>query len=230
MSGVRGLWALILVLCLAAPAAAQTAAEGGVEQLVSAMQERYESLESFEAGFTQRMTNAASGETVERTGTILFKRPSMIRWQTETPEPELLIIGPQDVWTWFALEETAYRYTVDQVLDSKTMLRFISGRASLDEDFWVADMGTEDGLRKLQLMPKQPETSLVEALMWVDPERAVMVKTTVFDFFGNENTVELTGLELDVPLDDDVFTFTPPQGADVFDNRGKPGVTAEPLN
>lgn len=213
---------LLILTSLNMPAfAAEEGNADPITALTKAMQSRYETLKTFEAAFTQNMTNAASGETVKRSGTIRFQRPMLIRWETMTPEPELLVIGGQDVWSFFPEEETAYRFTTEQIMDSKTMLRFISGNARLDEDFWVADGGMDDGLRKLQLVPQKPEPSLVEAEMWVDVERAVMTKMTVIDFFGNQNSVALENLKLDVELPEAIFSFTPPEGTDVFDNRQK---------
>lgn len=189
--------------------------------LTAAMQRRYETLDSFEAAFTQTLVNAASGERGTRTGTVRFKRPSLIRWQTMTPEPELLVVGQNEVWAWYELEQTAYRYTVEQVLDSRTMLRFIAGKARLDEDFWVEDQGEDAGLRRLHLIPRKAEPSLVEATVWVDPQRMVMTRMELVDFFGNINAVTLENLAFDVELPADVFAFSPPKGADVFDNRDK---------
>jgi len=219
---------LLLLLALASPALAADAPTDPIAGLTTAMQKRYETLGSFTASFSQTLTNAASGESAMRTGKIWFKRPMLIRWETRTPEPELLVLGDQDVWNWFALEETAYRYTAAQVLDSRTMLRFISGQARLDEEFWVADQGEEDGLRKLQLVPRIPEPSMVEAEVLVDPKQAVMTRITIIDFFGNANAVDLDNLVLDADCPDKLFLFTPPEGTDVFDNRGKTGLSEQP--
>ncbi|MCK9239325.1 outer membrane lipoprotein carrier protein LolA [Desulfocurvus sp.] len=198
-----------------------TADAADTAALTAAMQRRYESLESFEAAFSQTLVNAASGESRTRTGTIRFKRPSLIRWQTVTPEPELLVVGAQDVWAWYELEQTAYRYTVEQVLDSRTMLRFIAGKARLDEDFWVEDQGDDAGLRRLHLIPRKAEPSLVEATVWVDTGRTVMTRMELVDFFGNVNAVSLENLAFDVHIPAEVFAFAPPKDADVFDNRDK---------
>lgn len=218
---------LVLVLLAAALAAPARAQEPSA--LTAAMQRRYETLSTFEAAFSQTLVNAASGESRTRTGTIRFKRPSLIRWQTMTPEPELLVVGAQDVWAWYELEQTAYRYTVEQVLDSRTMLRFISGNARLDEDFWVEDQGDDAGLRRLHLMPRKAEPSMVEATVWVDPSSTVMTRIEIVDFFGNTNAVILENMVFDVQLPAEVFAFAPPQGADVFDNRGKDGPAVETL-
>ncbi|WP_461209599.1 outer membrane lipoprotein chaperone LolA [Desulfocurvus sp. DL9XJH121] len=211
--------AACLALCFLLSAGFSHAAE--VEAIVSAMQQRYETLKSFSASFEQEMTNAASGETEKRAGVISFRHPGLVRWETKKPENELLVVGEAEVWDYFPDEQAAYKYTVDDVLTSKTVLRFLSGRARLDQDFWVTSMGRDQSWEKLELVPKEAETEMVQAYLWLDPEHALLQKVQVIDFFGNENTVALSGVVLNPDLSDSQFAFTPPPGVDVFDNSSK---------
>lgn len=191
-----------------------------VESLTSSMQARYESLQSFSAEFTQELLNGASGETQERKGNIAFRQPGLVRWETATPEPEILVVGKDEVWDYFPEEEAAYRYGLEKVLSSKTAIRFLSGKANLNEDFWVSSLGREEGLEKLELVPKEPEPELVQAYLWLSPEFSLLQKLQIIDFFGNENTVTLHGIVMNPDLADSAFTFTPPAGTDIYDNTG----------
>lgn len=213
------LLAFPLVLCFVFTLGFNTpAVAADVDAIVKAMQQRYETLTSFTASFTQEMKNAASGDVEERSGIIAYKQPGLVRWETKTPEPELLVVGKDEVWNYFPLEESAYKYTADQVLSSKTVLRFLSGKARLDEDFWVATQGREQSWEKLELIPKEPETEMVQAYLWLDPDHALLQKVLVIDFFGNENTVTLNNVILNPDLSNTRFTFTPPNATDVYDN------------
>jgi outer membrane lipoprotein carrier protein len=186
----------------------------------AAIQRQYESLNGFSARFTQTLTNASTGESEVRTGSLAFKRPGLIRWETRTPEPELLIVGHDAVWDFFPEEETAYKYPVSEVLSSKTMIRFISGKADLEEDFRTEDQGTDQGLRKIKLIPREPEANLVLAYVWVDPETRMLEKVFLVDFFGNGNELALEETIIDPELGDDLFRFSPPVGVETVDNTG----------
>lgn len=186
-------------------------------ELTDKIQQRYDSLQSFRAFFLQKLTNASSKETQERLGTIVFARPRFIRWETTSPEQELLIIGKDMVWDYFPEEETAYRYTVEQVLDSKTMIRFLSGEANLKDDFKVQDLGKDGEFQHLKLIPKEPEPNLVEGEIWVRPGQDMLERIKLVDFFGNINELELSGLELDVHVDAKEFTLVPPKGTEILD-------------
>ena len=181
------------------------------------IQKRYDTLQSFKAFFLQKLTNASSREVQERLGSITFKRPRFIRWETTSPENELLIIGQDTVWEYFPEEETVYRYSVEQVLSSKTMIRFLSGEANLKDDFIVEDLGTDGDFRHLKIVPMEPEPNLVEGELWVRPGQDMLEKIKLVDFFGNINELELTGIEIDVTAEEKDFVLSPPKGTEVIE-------------
>ena len=110
---------------------------------------------------------------------------------------------------------------MEQVLDSKTMLRFLSGEANLKEDFTVEDLGMDGEFRHLKLIPKEPEPNLVEGEIWVRPGQDILEKIKLTDFFGNVNELVLSGLELDVPVDLREFTLEPPKDVEILDGPGE---------
>jgi outer membrane lipoprotein carrier protein len=201
----------LALLLLLAGASAQAS------ELTDAIQKRYDTLQSFRGFFVQTLTNASSKETQERLGTIVFARPRFIRWETTSPEPELLIVGKDTVWDYFPEEQTLYRYGVEQVLDSKTMIRFLSGEGNLKEDFNVEDLGLDGEYQHLKLIPKEPEPNLVEGEIWVRSGQDILEKIKLTDFFGNVNELALSGLELDVEVDPKDFTLDPPEGVEILE-------------
>jgi outer membrane lipoprotein carrier protein len=108
---------------------------------------------------------------------------------------------------------------VEQVLGSKTVLRFLSGKANLEEDFYIEPQDAE-GCVRLKLTPKSPEPSMVEATIWVNPDTALISRVEVVDFYANTNIVELDNLILNPDLPDRMFSFEPPKGVEVLDNTG----------
>ncbi len=207
---MRYILSVILVLFMAGPVSAQ--------DIPDMVQNSYESLTSFQAGFVQHLTNAASGEAEERKGRIWFKQPSLVRWETIKPEPELLVVGKDAVWNYFETEELAIKYKATQLFNSKTMIKFLSGKANLKEDFQVEDQGDDHGMAKLRLVPLEPEPGMVLAYIWVDRKSGLLQQVLIVDFYGNGNMVTLESLEINKVADDTLFDFTPPEGVDVEDN------------
>lgn len=197
------------------------------EDLPDLIQQRYETLKTFQADFVQELTNVASGEVETREGKIWFRQPSQVRWETTKPENELLVVGPEFAWNYIEDEELAIKYSVASLLDSKTILRFISGQANIKEDFVVktewqgADAVRErwgKGFTVLQLVPKEAEPGMVLAFVGVESDTGLLRQVMIVDFYGNGNELRLSNVELDVDLSPEMFTFVPPQGTQVEDN------------
>lgn len=191
--------------------------------LVRQIQRQYETITSFQAEFTQELGVAVSRETEERQGVLSYQSPGLIRWETMSPEKELLVVGPDVVWNYFEEEETAYRYDSRDVLGSAMVLRILSGQARLDEDFMTEEDLSEDAadeadLRKMRLVPRTPEPNLVEATIWVDAQTFLLRRVLAVDFYGNTNQITLHDLRVNQPLAPELFTFTPPDGVMVQDN------------
>lgn len=213
MRQLRTMFLLFLILSLSVPSlAGETAGH---------MQRQYESLTSFTAAFVQTLANAQTGEKEVRKGTIAFRQPSLIRWATVSPENQILVVGDKAVWDYYADEKTAYKYPTADVLSSKTMLRFISGKARLEQDFYVTEHPEKDGLLEMELTPKEAEPGLVQATVWVTPATYMLYRVLLVDFYGNKNDLSLDNLLLNPDLPRSDFEFSPPAGTKVFDNTKK---------
>jgi outer membrane lipoprotein carrier protein len=216
----RFLLSLLFVLALAQAALAAEPAE-----LAGRIQKKYASLSAFSAEFNQAIRNAASNEVEQRSGSFVFKKPTLVRWETVKPEKELLIVGKDAVWDYFEEDKEAYRYAVEEIINSKTMLRFLTGKANLTEDFVVSAAKDEAGPNEaaLLLVPREPEPGLVVAKVWVDTATDMIVRIHIQDFYANTNDLRLTKIVADPKLADSLFVFTPPKDAKVHDNAPAKG-------
>lgn len=208
--------AFALIMAWGSPAGAQD-----VSQIAGRIQQKYATIGAFTAKFTQAIRNAASGDTENRSGTFFFKKPTLVRWETVSPEKELLIVGQSAVWDYFEEDKEVYRYSVQEIISSKTMLRFLTGKANLTEDFIVAESKTEKGgpgQIVLDLAPREPEPGLVMARIWVDQHTDLIVRIRIQDFYANTNDLTLSNVELNPKLADSLFQFTPGKDVKVHDN------------
>lgn len=212
---------LRILFTLAALCLSSQALAADVAALADKVQKQYQSITSFSADFTQVLTNAASKERETRTGGLVFAQPALIRWETRTPESELLVVGKDVVWNVFAAEKTAYRYSVEDVLGSKTMLRFLSGKGNLRQDFHVSqEPEAPEGQARLKLVPREAEPGLVLATAWVDLKTNMLARIVIEDFYGNLNDVTLDNLKTNPSLSKELFQYAPPKDFTILDNTG----------
>ncbi len=184
--------------------------------LSETIQASYKNIQSLQADCTQILTNAASRQVETRSGRIFFKKPGLVRWQSQSGnDEELLIVGSKTVWDYFPAEKIVYVSDVKQAFSSKSMLHFLTGEAILAEEFFLEQQGTEQGLLKVKLTPKEPEPDLVLAWLWWNEETSLVERLLLIDFFGNGNELRLQKIELDQDIPHEAFEFIPPADVSV---------------
>lgn len=198
--------------------------------LTESIQKRYSSLDGMTASFTQTLLHKESGSKQKRTGVLTFKKPLLVRWETKTPAPELLLVGKDVIWNAFPEEEIAYKYPVGLAQDSRSIVRVVTGQARLDQDFTVEEEGKEGKLVTLRLYPKEPTQALVEALLWIDPATNFIKKIRAYDFYGNENEITFSAHKPSDRIPDSSFSYKPPKDYVVEDRtKSAGGAPIKPL-
>lgn len=194
----------------------------------NAVQKRYAGLKTMRAEFTQVLAHQESRATENRAGVLYFAAPLMVRWEIESPIPELLLITPEAIWNTFPDEAMAYKYSADLSDDSGAIVRVITGQSNLEKDFIIENKETKDGVTTLLLYPQNPTQSMTEAELSVEAKTGVIRRVTIVDFFNNRNTITFTAQKINPELDDALFAFTPAKGMKVED-RTKDGSLTKPL-
>ena len=216
---------LTLVLVVLAPASGFAA-----PAIAAKIQQKYDSIQAMQFTFNQLLEHRESGKKEKRSGVFLFKKPLLVRWETKTPAPELLLVTAREIWNVFPDEELAYKYPLSMVQDSRSIVKVITGQARLDTDFDVEEEGSENGMLKLRIYPHEPVQALVEATLWVDPASYMITKVRIIDFYGNANEIAFFNVKTDVNPSASQFTFTPPKGFEVEDRTKMEGdVPHKPL-
>ena len=203
---------LLCLLCLALPVSAL-----GAESAATRLQDRYKSITSMQASFTQTLIHKESGGKENRSGVMTFQKPFLLRWEVTQPAPELLIVTDKEIWNEFSDEEIVYKYPLSMAEDSSGILQVITGQARLDKDFIIDRESREGNLVKLEAFPNEPTQSLTEVRLWVDQASGLLRRVVVIDFFGNENDITFADLKTNVKIAGTPFTYAPPKGMQVED-------------
>lgn len=191
-----------------------------IPSVINKMQNAYAGMSSFRSEFTQFLLQRESNVTEKRTGVLLFQKPLRVRWETDSPHKELLLVTDKEIWNFLPDEELAYRYSRDLAEDSRSLIQVVTGQSSLDKDFDVepAQSTDKENLIHLMLYPKEPTIELTEAQIWLDPGTFLIRRAMVMDFYGNTNTIDLQGLKPNASVTEKDFQFSPPKGIDIEDH------------
>lgn len=212
-----GLFSAIGWFLALGPALAQS---GQLPAIISRLQASYAGMDAFQATFGQELHHRQSDVVEKRTGSLLFQKPMLIRWETAEPYPELLIVTSGEIWNYLPAEDLAYRYSLDMLQNASPIIVVLTGQQALDREFDVELLPNDGALIHLRLYPYEPSTQLTEAEVWVDATTFFIHSAISTDFYGNTNKITFTSMNAASKAPAGTFAFSPPPGTDVEDVTG----------
>lgn len=196
-----------------------------VKALVDRMQAFYETTSDFSADFRQDYFYKLSKRTQTSTGTVIFRKPGLMRWDYAKPSAKTFVLAGVKVYMH---DPEAKLLTVASIGTSKlsASVTFLFGQGKLADEFAITkkDCAKCTGTL-LQLDPLVPDTRFTRILLEVDPKTAQVLKSTVVDPDGSENAIAFLNLKTNTgpAFDggagsvDPRFKLTPPPDTQVQD-------------
>lgn len=203
---------LVAVLVGAADQANAQSAESVFERL----KEKYDTIESLRAEFSQTMTSSYMDDEATSSGVLIVQGES---YRVETAGQTLVTDGNV---TWVYMPSQNQVLINDHVNDEQTfsITEFLF---EYDENFNASDVETTtlNGQRHfvLTLTPKKDDAFFTEATLSMREQDDLITQLRVVDVNGTTMLFNLENIQLNPSLAEDVFSFTPPQGTEVVDLR-----------
>ncbi len=198
---------LVTALVLAQPVTAPSAPaqDPAAVALVAKVQAFYDRTKDLTARFQQTYTYAGFGRKQVSAGRLSVKKPGMMRWDYETPEPKTVAVKGSRLVQWEPAANQAY---VDERFDSTALsaaVTFLVGKGDLAKEF-VPSLG-KDGA--LVLTPRTPDPRVASVTLTVNADGQVL-GTRVLDGSGNVNELRFEDVKRNVGLKDAAFEVTLP--------------------
>lgn len=169
-------------------------------------------LESFQAGFVQTLYDEDSTVLQESRGAVILKRPGKFRWDYREPYLQSIIADGQRLWIYdIDLEQVTVK-KLDQALGNAPIM-LLSYDRPLEQDFELRDLGVREGLEWVELQPKESDTDFEIIYMGLSENALVVMELR--DQFGQATQIRFNNFEMNIPADDSLFEFTPPEGVDL---------------
>jgi outer membrane lipoprotein carrier protein len=216
---VNGWFPWLLLLPLLLPAAAM-GAPPSLDELASKVQRKYDQAEDLKARFVQVATFKTMGRTIREEGTVYFRKPKRMLWEYTVPSEKKLVVNPQDAWLYLPEDGVAYLQPTDSLLKGKMTIRFLTGLGTLREEFDLSrppgGAVDEKGNYVMDLKPKNPELGITVLTMAVDRNTFLVTGFRFSDIYGNRTELVFEDMAVNTGLPDDLFTFTPPPGTEIY--------------
>ncbi len=210
------------------------AAQGAASRPVSAASqlERTASLytgsRALRASFTQRVRNPITSSETPSAGTYLQRGPGVFAVTFSQPAGDRIISDGRTLWVF--VPSAAPGQVIKMPVGSNApggvdlVGQFFT---SPSRKFTVTDGGLATvagtALRKLVLVPRDGETGLSRAVLWVVPASGALKQLEVTELSGVTRTLSFSTIERGIPLPADAFRFVVPKGITVVDQAALSG-------
>lgn len=216
---MKGLRIPVLAAALL-PCLAGTALALGAARVAGGVQQRYADMSDLSADFEQTSTVVTLGRTRRKAGTIRFLKPGKMRWEYSAPDPQLIISDGSTLWFYRPGQNQVVLQDLGQAFTNQTPLLFLFGDGALGEEFsWEEKDLTvsEKGRYLLEMRPRREAPDLVALALEVRAKDYSVAATVLTDAFGNVTRLEFSGEEENQGLEEGLFTFEIPEGAEVIE-------------
>jgi len=200
------------------PPAAETAPDAA--SILARAEKAYDAVRSLQADFVQDLTVPLLDQTQRSRGTMYHRRPDRFLMKFSDPAGDVVVADGKYLWLYYpstdakqvirtTLEEGGHQVDLQREFLSNPTARF---RASLNGTEAVGGRSAD----LLTLVPRQSSSPYRKIRLWVDRQDALVRRFEITEQNGTVRRLELRNLRANVTLPDGLFAFTPPAGAQVF--------------
>jgi outer membrane lipoprotein carrier protein len=172
------------------------------------------SLKTLSAGFVQIVQDKQGQVTERATGTLLVSRPNRFRWDYKQPYVQTIVADGKKLWLYDPdLDQVTVR-SLEQGLGA-TPAMLLSGSGKVGDAFTAGPIERQKSWTWCRLAPKQKGSDFERVSLGFDARNELAAMELV-DKLGQTTTIQFAQVKRGAALDDSLFRFVPPKGADVI--------------
>jgi len=170
-------------------------------------------LETLHARFEQVVVSTDGKVQDSSAGEVWLRRPDRFRWEYGGDFPEIVVADGNVIWIY---DEMLEQVTVKDPAETEfsSPLSLLTDPDALEDAFEIREVGETDEARLLELRARSMEVQFERFLLGMNGDSPVLI--IIEDAFGLRTEIRFSEVERNVSLEDKLFEFTPPAGADVI--------------
>jgi outer membrane lipoprotein carrier protein len=183
-----------------------------LDTTLTRLQQRYDCSRSLQANFDEALSSPG-GMTRTRKGTVYFKKVGRMRWEFAAPSEGTVVSDGTTVFDYEKDLNQVVELPVSKALKSSATA-FLLGLGNIRKDFKVSlpPKPPADGLVHVVLTPKDGGDTMELGL---DPKSYDIVNFKLTNQVGGVTELKFSDIQTNIALDDSLFTFAVPEGADI---------------
>lgn len=186
------------------------------EEIFGRLKGTYESIDALRAEFSQTMSSEFLDEEATSNGLLIA---SGEKYRVETAGQTLVTDG-EVTWVYMPSQK---QVLINDNTDDEATFSVSEFLFNYDDKFEFSDVRTEtlDGEEHylVSLVPRSSNAFFTEATLSMRARDNMVTRLEVVDVNGTRMVFRLKNIQINPSLEGDVFSFTPPEGAEVVDLR-----------
>ncbi|MDR2337682.1 MAG: outer membrane lipoprotein carrier protein LolA [Deltaproteobacteria bacterium] len=176
-------------------------------------------IKSLKADFVQESYLLGLDKIENSSGKVLFQKTAKMRWDYQAPEKQLFVMDGKSVWYYQPSQNQVMLSDLNASFKSSVPVSFLLGLGTLTDTFILQNAcHTQIGIL-LNLTLKESDDSLDKFYLLVRQKDYTPLGAKIVDLGGNETSIVFKNLVLNQSIKAAEFSFVPPQGLDIIDNR-----------
>lgn len=209
--------ALMLAFLAFVPMPAHAMAAG---ELAAKLQESYDKTADLRADFTQDSLVKAMNISRQGSGTLVIKKPGLLRYTYEKPDRQEIIVKGDELVMYMPGSKQAVKRKLDRAAMDKTPATFLAGLGKITDSFKV-DFQKPAGKDKagnyiLVMKPRGNGMGIKDITLTVDPATYGILGFSFVEESGNVNTFALKNIRINQGVKDSAFDFKLPGGVKII--------------
>ena len=204
-----------VVLTLLALAASAALGAPPVDRLITQVQNRYNAAHTLSVDFIESYSLQGHPRPPE-TGTLRLRKQGKMRWDYTHPAGKLFVSDGRTVYLYTARDNRVEKVPLKDTEDMRAPLAFLLGRLDLRKEFRDFEMRPAEGGAWLDASAKNDRVPYEQVEMLIAPDGEVKQLKVL----GRDQSLldySFSQERLNPPLDDSIFRFEIPAGAEVVD-------------
>jgi outer membrane lipoprotein carrier protein len=203
------------VIALLAIAASIPTGPSTVDQLITQVQNRYNPARTLSVDFVESYSLQGHVRPSE-TGTLRLRKQGKMRWDYTRPAGKVFVSDGKTVYLYTARDNRVEKVPLKDTEDMRAPLAFLLGRLELRKEFRDFESHPGDGGTWLDASAKNDRIPYEQVQMLIAPDGEVKQLKVL----GRDQSLlaySFSQEQLNPPLNDSIFHFEIPPGAEVVD-------------
>ena len=205
------LFCLGITLLASKPALAQPDAA-----LIHRVDDHYNHLHTLRAHYSEHYAGMGLDRT--ETGTLLLKKPGLMRWSYDQPPGKVFVLDGKFGWFYTPGDAQVARTPAKQLDDLRSPLRFLLGHTQLARELDNLTTAPAGPNFLITGVPKGMAQRVRVLTLTVSPTGTIQAMT-IEELDGATTSFTFTNIEEDTPVKPSDFTFTPPPHVPIVDGQ-----------